>query len=85
MRYRLSASCLDHPGIVYQISGALSSFGINIEFLETKTYFAPESGTPLFRLEATLAVPSDTDVGSLGDRFARIQREQNIDIDLIPL
>src|SRR5688572_1081617 len=28
--YRLTASCMDHPGIVYQISGVLSSLGVNI-------------------------------------------------------
>src|SRR5262245_16731267 len=29
--YRLTASCLDHPGIVHQISGLLRSLGVNIE------------------------------------------------------
>ena len=84
IKYRLAASCMDHPGIVYQISGTLSSFSINIEFMETKTYFAPESGTPLFRLEATLAVPFETDIDAVLSRFAQIQREQNIDIDFTP-
>ncbi len=28
--YRLTASCMDHPGIVYQLSGELSRLGINI-------------------------------------------------------
>ena len=46
---------MDHPGIVYQISGILSSFGINIESMETKTYAAPVSGTPIFRLEAEIS------------------------------
>ena len=55
--YRLTASCMDHPGIVYQISGVLSGLGVNIESMETKTYSAPMSGTPLFQLEADLAVP----------------------------
>src|SRR5262245_33075521 len=45
--YRLTASCLDHPGIVYHISGLLRSLGVNIESMETKTYSAPVSGTPL--------------------------------------
>ena len=35
--YKLTASCMDHPGIVYQISNALSSMGVNIESMETKT------------------------------------------------
>jgi glycine cleavage system transcriptional repressor len=80
--YALTASCMDHPGIVYQISGILSSFGINIESMETKTYAAPVSGTPIFRLEADISVPTKTNINSLRERFAGIQREENIDIEL---
>jgi glycine cleavage system transcriptional repressor len=83
--YKLTASCMDHPGIVYQISAVLRDLGINIESMETKTYSAPVSGTPLFQLEAGLAVPTRTNINQLRDRFAQIQREQNIDIDLTPL
>jgi glycine cleavage system transcriptional repressor len=82
--YKLTASCMDHPGIVYQISGALSSLGVNIESMETKTYAAPVSGTPIFQLEARLAVPTRTNVNELRRRFAEIQREENIDIELSP-
>ena len=57
--YKLTASCMDHPGIVYQISAVLSSVGVNIESMETKTYAAPISGTPIFQLEADIAVPRE--------------------------
>ena len=80
--YKLTASCMDYPGIVYQISGVLSSLGINIESMETKTYSAPVSGTPLFRIEAHISVPTQTNINQLRERFAEIQRDQNIDIDL---
>jgi glycine cleavage system transcriptional repressor len=80
--YKLTASCMDHPGIVYQISAVLSSVGINIESMETKTYAAPISGTPIFQLEAEIAVPARTNINQLRARFAEIQREENIDIDL---
>jgi glycine cleavage system transcriptional repressor len=80
--YRLTASCMDHAGIVYRISGVLSSFGINIESMETKTYAAPVSGTPIFRLEAEISVPTKTNMHGLRQRFADIQREENIDIEL---
>jgi glycine cleavage system transcriptional repressor len=83
--YRLTASCLDHPGIVYQISGILSSLGINIESMETETYAAPVSGTPIFRLEAEIALPTTTNINTLRQRFADVQREENIDIELSPL
>ncbi|MEA2659048.1 MAG: glycine cleavage system transcriptional repressor [Candidatus Binatota bacterium] len=80
--YKLTASCMDHPGIVYQISAVLRSVGINIESMETKTYAAPISGTPIFQLEAEIAVPARTNINQLRARFAEIQREENIDIDL---
>jgi glycine cleavage system regulatory protein len=80
--YKLTASCMDHPGIVYQISGALSSLGINIESMETRTYLAPVSGAPLFQLEARLAVPAQMNINQMRERFAEIQREENIDIEL---
>jgi glycine cleavage system transcriptional repressor len=80
--YKLTASCMDHPGIVYQISNVLSGMGINIESMETKTYAAPISGTPIFQMEADLAVPTRTNINQLRERFAEIQKEENIDIDL---
>jgi glycine cleavage system transcriptional repressor len=80
--YRLTASCMDHPGIVHQISGLLRSVGVNIESMETKTYSAPVSGTPLFQLEAELTVPTRTNINDLRDRLEELQREENIDIEL---
>lgn len=82
--YRLTASCMDHPGIVHKLSRELSRLGINIESMETKTYAAPVSGTPMFRLEAAISVPGKTNVNDLRDRFAEIQREENIDIEFSP-
>jgi glycine cleavage system transcriptional repressor len=80
--YRLTASCMDHPGIVYHISGLLRSLGVNIESMETKTYSAPVSGTPLFQLDAELAVPVGAKINEVRDSLEELQREQNIDIEL---
>lgn len=80
--YKLVASCMDHPGIVYHISGLLSGMGINIQSLETTTYPAPVSGTPLFQLEAQLAIPVRTNINDLRDRLDQLQRDENIDIEL---
>ena len=80
--YRLTASCMDHPGVVHRLSAALSSLGINIEAMETETYAAPVSGAPIFRLEASLAVPARININSLRERFAEIQKDENIDIEL---
>jgi glycine cleavage system transcriptional repressor len=83
--YKLAASCMDHPGIVHKLSQVLSKMGINIESMETKTYAAPVSGTPMFRVEAFISVPARTNISLLRERFAEIQREENIDIELAPV
>ncbi|MBM3801548.1 MAG: hypothetical protein FJW26_04455 [Acidimicrobiia bacterium] len=83
--YRLTASCLDHPGVVHQLSGVLSQLSINIESMETKTYLAPVSGTPIFRMEALLSVPATVNIGRLRQQLDGIEREANIDIDLAML
>ena len=79
---KLTAACMDHPGIVHRISGVLSQLGVNIESMETKTYSAPMSGTPLFQLEAELAVPVRTNINQLRERLADVQRDENIDIEI---
>lgn len=80
--YRLTASCMDHPGVVHRISSVLSNLAINIESMETKTYLAPWSGTPIFRMEAIISIPAELNVTVIRSRFAEIEREENIDIDL---
>jgi glycine cleavage system transcriptional repressor len=83
--YRLNASCMDHPGVVHRLSTTLSKLGINIESLETKTYAAPVSGTQIFRMEATISVPTSLGLKDLRSTLAEIERAENIDVDLEPL
>jgi glycine cleavage system transcriptional repressor len=80
--YKLTASCLDHPGVVHRLSSVLCNLAVNIESMETKTYHAPESGTPIFRLEAIISIPVKLNVNALRTQFAEIEREENIDIEL---
>lgn len=81
-RYRLHAACMDHPGVVYELSRILSGFGINIESMETGTYLAPVSGTPMFLLDSTISVPAQIDLEQLRAQLNHIEREQNIDLTL---
>jgi glycine cleavage system transcriptional repressor len=81
--YRITASCLDHPGVVHRLSGLLSQSNINIESMETKTYLAPVSGTPIFRMEALLSVPPGLNISRLRQQLDEIEREENIDVDLM--
>jgi glycine cleavage system transcriptional repressor len=78
---RLVAMCMDHPGVVHQLSSALSRLGVNIESLETKTEEAAMSGTPIFRLEARLSVPSRVNLHNLRQELDGIGQRENIDIE----
>jgi|SRR5579883_2575377 len=78
---KLLASCLDHPGVVHQLSSALSELGVNIESMETKTDEAPMSGTPIFRMEAFVSVPSVVNLHDLRRGLDEIGKRENIDIE----
>lgn len=80
--YRLVASCMDHPGVVHRLSTTLTKLDINIESMETHTYAAPVSGTPIFRMEAIISVPTKLSIGTLRARLMEIEKEENIDIEL---
>ena len=80
--YRFTASCMDHPGVVHRLSTILSELGINIESMETETYAAPDSGTPIFRMEAHLSVPASVNISRLRTQLDEIEVQENIDIDL---
>lgn len=77
---KLTATCMDHPGVVHRISTVLSGLGINIEAMETKTYSAPMSGTPLFQLEADIAVPLRRSINEVREALLEVQRDENIDV-----
>ena len=78
---RLLASCLDHPGVVHQLSSVLSRLGVNIESLETKTEESAMSGTPIFGLDARLSVPARVNLHTLRQELDNIGRHENIDIE----
>ncbi len=48
----------DRPGIVREITHALSAQGINVEELATECISAPMSGEPLFQAKAKILVPA---------------------------
>ena len=79
---RFTASSLDHPGIVHRLTSQLAQSGINIESMETKSYAAPMSATPMFRFEAIIAVPGRINLPLLRMDLQSIGEEENIDIEL---
>jgi len=82
LRYRLSATALDHAGIVHRVARVLSERGVNIVSATTGTASAPFSGAPVFHLQMEVDIPSSLPVARLRDELARVGEEQNIDVTL---
>lgn len=80
--YQVTVISMDHPGIVHEISDFLSSRNLNIEEIETTTYPAAHTGTPMFSLEMTISIPADSSVRVLRDEFITFCDDLNLDANL---
>ncbi|MDB5440109.1 MAG: amino acid-binding domain protein [Caulobacteraceae bacterium] len=74
----------DRPGIVNQVTAALSALGANIEAFET--WLSPEahSGLSLFHMEARLRLPPALDAGAVQAALEEISGEIMVDISVNP-
>jgi glycine cleavage system transcriptional repressor len=77
--YRVQVVAMDHPGIVHPITEFFSSRKINIEDLETETYAAPHTGTTMFSLHMTVAVPAAVPISQLRETFIDFCDGLNLD------
>ncbi len=82
--YEVSVVAMDHPGIVHRITEYFSSHQINIEEMETETYAAPHTGTPMFALTMTVAIPAGGSLAQLKDDFFDLCDQLNLDASLDP-
>lgn len=83
--YAVEVAALDHPGIVNNISSFFSERDINIVNLQTESYSAPHTGTPMFALHMTIGISADTNIGQLRDAFMQVCDELNLDAELTNL
>lgn len=82
--YEVDVVSMDHPGIVHDVADFFSSRDINIEELNTGSYAAAHTGTPMFSLKMTVAIPSDMSLAVLRDEFADFCDDLNLDAALEP-
>lgn len=80
--FRISLTGADHEGIVFRVSSYLKDNSINIQAVDTQVVNAPETGTPLFQMTASLLVPPNVRVAELRKDLNRIADEENVDIEL---
>jgi len=74
----------DRPGIVSQVTAALSDLGANIESFETRVSAEPYSGAPLFHLDARLRLPPGLAAASAQTALEAISGEIMVDVTLAP-
>jgi glycine cleavage system regulatory protein len=72
----------DRPGIVREITAALTAQGVNVEELATEVISAPMSGESLFQAHATLALPPDCDPAALRRELEQIAANLMVDLSL---
>lgn len=83
--YAVEVAALDHPGIVNNIASFFSSHNINIVNMQTESYSAPHTGSPMFALHMTIGIPADTNIAQLRDAFMQTCDELNLDAELTNL
>lgn len=80
--FRLLLTGADHEGIVFRVSSYLKDNSINIQAVDTKVVNAPETGSPLFEMRASIQVPPNCRVSELRKDLNRIADEETVDIEL---
>lgn len=72
----------DRPGIVRQVTAAVSDLGANIETFETWLSAEAHSGAPLFHIAANLRLPAGLSAGKVQAALEAISGEIMVDISL---
>lgn len=80
--YSVEVAALDHPGIVGNIASFFSDRDINIVDLQTESYSAPHTGSPMFALHMTVGIPAEINIVQLRDAFMDTCEELNLDAEL---
>jgi len=83
--YEIRVLGMDHPGIVNRLARFLSQNSINIEDLETESYPAAHTGTPMFSVEMTVDIPNQLASSKLKNDFMELCDELNLDAHFAPM
>ena len=82
--YTVDVVSLDHPGIVHSLASFFSLRDINIIDLNTTSYAAPHTGTPMFAVHMNIGVPANIRIGELRDEFLDFCDSMNLDAVMEP-
>jgi glycine cleavage system transcriptional repressor len=77
--YHVEVVSMDHPGIVHKLASFFAARAINIEEMDTDTYPAPHTGTPMFKVNMTIGIPGETHIPTLRGDFLDYCDDLNLD------
>lgn len=83
--YTVDVVAMDHAGIVHDLAAFFSRNGINIEELQTHTYPAPHTGTPMFSVVMTVGVHANVHIPTLRGNFLDYCDDLNLDATFEPV
>lgn len=83
--YTVEVVSMDHPGIVHKLASFFANRRINIVDLNTERYAAAHTATPMFAVNMTISVPTDTSIKTLRDEFISMCDELNLDASMTPM
>jgi glycine cleavage system transcriptional repressor len=83
--YTVEVISIDHPGIVHSIADFFSRRQINIEEMNTGSYAAAHTGSPMFTVNITVSIPSDISISELREQFLDFCDELNLDAVIEPI
>lgn len=82
--YDIALTGADHEGIVHKISAHLRDLNVNFQNVHTDIVHAPVTGSPLFTMHASIAVPPSISFSELKKDMARLADEESVEIELTP-
>lgn len=79
--YKIEIIAMDHPGIVHDVTDYLAQQRINVEELQTDSYAAPHTGTPMFSLNLEITIPGSINIAEFRKNFRRFCDDLNLDVN----
>lgn len=79
LSYHVDALAIDQPGLVHRVADFFSSRGINIETLNTDSYNAAHTGTPMFAISMTVNIPADQSIAQIREQYLDFCDNLNMD------
>ncbi|OHD65452.1 MAG: hypothetical protein A2176_13015 [Spirochaetes bacterium RBG_13_51_14] len=80
--HRLTATSMDHPGIVHEVTRVLHKRNINIESMETHLAHAPVSGAPIFKMKCVINIPVEEKLSAVRKELEKLGDRMDIDIEI---